>query len=430
MCTDDSNPDFIQTAVDCSLIRIGSYPFHANSIVVFTSKGLKILVPNCENGTKMETLNIQLREIVKVIVHYGKNFPVIFIYTTPNCSRFIRKTLNMSPIYVPNASNKCLYFDPVHMADHVKRIVLSARIIRDETKEAIKSIFPLSNYDEISHKDAVELFNQSRGPNEELGKRTMLTRAVDKQQQSLQQSQSLQSSQSDGIHKIFIYPKGKGGISINTEDYMCLATDQYLNDVIIDFYLKYVFLEKMSPEQRSKTHIFSSFFYKRLTATSARQRLIEKDLKMTPAQKRHNRVKSWTKNVNLFDKEFIVIPINELSHWFLAIICFPGLKQPHTMTDNRPINLISIQEKRKRAKAAKAHSNAQTPQLKKQVSLTIGNTTITPVNKKEDGNLYLNEDSMSERDEAEGDESDMTSEDEELEAVETPAKKSLIPIKQ
>lgn len=37
---------------------------------------------------------------------------------------------------------------------------------------------------------------------------------------------------------VFPPPPVRGGISINTEDYSCLAEDVFLNDVIIDFYLK------------------------------------------------------------------------------------------------------------------------------------------------------------------------------------------------
>lgn len=37
-------------------------------------------------------------------------------------------------------------------------------------------------------------------------------------------------------------------------------------------------------------------------------------------------VENWTKNVNIFEKDYLIIPINEKSHWFLAIICFPGLE--------------------------------------------------------------------------------------------------------
>lgn len=143
------------------------------------------------------------------------------------------------------------------------------------------------------------------------------------------------------VRKLLIYPKGRGGISINTYDYLCLGSDNYLNDVIIDFYLKYLHLEIITSEQREKTHIFSQFFYKRLTTMTK-----EKDLKLSAAQKRHQRVQSWTKNVNLFEKDFVIIPINEQSHWFLAIICFPNLTEPHTMDTNQPIKLMTPVQKK------------------------------------------------------------------------------------
>lgn len=67
------------------------------------------------------------------------------------------------------------------------------------------------------------------------------------------------------IKQLLTYPpEGRGRISINTEDYVCLATDQFLNDVIIDFYLKYL-IENLPDDRRNKVHVFSTFFYKRLT---------------------------------------------------------------------------------------------------------------------------------------------------------------------
>jgi sentrin-specific protease 7 len=137
------------------------------------------------------------------------------------------------------------------------------------------------------------------------------------------------------VFQLLIYPPGRGGISISTNDYACLASDTYLNDVIIDFYLKYIECELLSPEQREKTHIFSQFFYKRLTTMTNAN-----DPKLSPALNRHKRVANWTKNVNLFQKDFIIVPINERSHWFLAIICFPNLTEPRAMDDDKPVNLI------------------------------------------------------------------------------------------
>lgn len=41
-------------------------------------------------------------------------------------------------------------------------------------------------------------------------------------------------------YRILVYPPPpeKGGITLNNADYACLGEDQFLNDVIIDFYLK------------------------------------------------------------------------------------------------------------------------------------------------------------------------------------------------
>ena len=46
------------------------------------------------------------------------------------------------------------------------------------------------------------------------------------------------------------------------------------------------------------------------------------------AEKRHLRVKNWTRNINIFEKDFIIVPINKNAHWYLAIICYPYLLEP------------------------------------------------------------------------------------------------------
>ena len=54
---------------------------------------------------------------------------------------------------------------------------------------------------------------------------------------------------------------GQGGLP----DYACLEADAFLNDVILDFYLKYVNQEVLSLADKDRTLIFSTFFYDRLT---------------------------------------------------------------------------------------------------------------------------------------------------------------------
>lgn len=39
----------------------------------------------------------------------------------------------------------------------------------------------------------------------------------------------------------------------------------------------------------------------------------------------HSRVKNWTKNVDLFSKELVILPVCQSSHWYVAVICHAGL---------------------------------------------------------------------------------------------------------
>ncbi|XP_037723454.1 ubiquitin-like-specific protease 1C [Drosophila subpulchrella] len=124
-------------------------------------------------------------------------------------------------------------------------------------------------------------------------------------------------------------PTGTGALSIGMKDYMCLSRGSYLNDIIIDFYLRWLKNNVIPEGQRERTHIFSTFFHKRLTTLT---RPI--NAKQSAAQKRHERVQKWTRTVDIFDKDFIIIPFNEQAHWILAIICFPSLSGPVAYDDD------------------------------------------------------------------------------------------------
>ncbi|CAL8266445.1 unnamed protein product [Lota lota] len=121
-------------------------------------------------------------------------------------------------------------------------------------------------------------------------------------------------------------PPLKGGITVTMEDLQCLDSGQYLNDVIIDFYLKYL-LDKAPAAVAERSHIFSSFFYKQLTR---RDNASEDSSSATVSQslRRHQRVKTWTRHVDIFQKDFLFVPVNQEAHWYLVVICFPGLEEP------------------------------------------------------------------------------------------------------
>ncbi|XP_010151712.1 PREDICTED: sentrin-specific protease 7, partial [Eurypyga helias] len=129
------------------------------------------------------------------------------------------------------------------------------------------------------------------------------------------------------VKNLIVYPPppAKGGLGVTREDLECLEFGEFLNDVIIDFYLKYLLLEKAPKHLADRTHIFSSFFYKCLTRTEKNS---EGDLKVSEAQRRHRRVRTWTRHINIFSKDYIFVPVNEESHWYIAVICFPWLEEP------------------------------------------------------------------------------------------------------
>ncbi|XP_042260171.1 sentrin-specific protease 7b [Thunnus maccoyii] len=127
--------------------------------------------------------------------------------------------------------------------------------------------------------------------------------------------------------RLIQYPAApcKGRITVTKEDLACLNDGEFLNDVIIDFYLKFLLLEGVGGSVAERSHVFSSFFYKQL---SRRRAAGEGDAPSVPDRHtRHQRVKTWTRHVDIFTKDFLFVPVNQEAHWYLVVVCFPGLEE-------------------------------------------------------------------------------------------------------
>ncbi|XP_013876170.1 sentrin-specific protease 7b isoform X2 [Austrofundulus limnaeus] len=120
----------------------------------------------------------------------------------------------------------------------------------------------------------------------------------------------------------------KGRITVTEEDLACLDAGEFLNDVIIDFYLKYLLLEGVCGTVAQRSHVFSSFFYKQLS----RRRVAGEDEapSIPDRHMRHQRVKTWTRHIDIFTKDFLFVPVNQEAHWFLVVVCFAGLEEVQT----------------------------------------------------------------------------------------------------
>lgn len=66
--------------------------------------------------------------------------------------------------------------------------------------------------------------------------------------------------------------------------------------------------EIMTQSDRERSYFFNSFFYKKLTLRAPKEK---NDNQTSAAERRFNRVRRWTKKINLFEKDFIVVPICE-----------------------------------------------------------------------------------------------------------------------
>ncbi|KAK9879547.1 hypothetical protein WA026_006617 [Henosepilachna vigintioctopunctata] len=357
-------------SLQCRTARIGSYRTIPKENISISYSNVAIKVANVSNPKEVATIRIERNDIVKVLICFQKQLPVLFYYLRPNTGSSIREVLEMKENNVNN------YYEPLSDNESHRRITLLPENITEEVKKVLQSLYQPSMLEELTLKEANDILVKTC-PKE-------LTLA------------NLHTSSGSifEVKPLFTYPpEGRGRISINTEDYMCLGSDQFLNDVIIDFYLKFL-VHNLTLEEQERIHVFSTFFYKRLTTkpvkASRKSQPSELDPNLTPAEKRHARVKTWTKNIDLFKKDYVIVPINENCHWFLAIICFPGLEGCQTM-DGHSVK-IDITPKKKKESPTKT---------------TIGNVTITPV-KKED---IPCEELESDKDEAEGDESELESDD-------------------
>ncbi|KAK7457120.1 hypothetical protein VKT23_010420 [Stygiomarasmius scandens] len=121
-------------------------------------------------------------------------------------------------------------------------------------------------------------------------------------------------SQGNPEEVILYYPwEGVDSVQVYRQDFNQLDPPGWLDDSVIEIGLK-VFqtrLKELNPELAEQIYIFTPFFYTFLSESSP--------------EEGYNRVRGWTDadKVDIFNKKYLLIPINQSLHWFLAIIYHP-----------------------------------------------------------------------------------------------------------
>ncbi len=110
-----------------------------------------------------------------------------------------------------------------------------------------------------------------------------------------------------------------------------------MNDTIISFYLEYLrdTLGKENTEVAKRVFFHNSFFYDKLTSAKGAKNI------------NYDGVKKWTAKIDLLSYDYIIVPVNENAHWWVAIICNAPrlLPKPASITSDGEADLPGAAER-------------------------------------------------------------------------------------
>uniref|UniRef100_A0A0R3RGF8 ULP_PROTEASE domain-containing protein n=1 Tax=Elaeophora elaphi TaxID=1147741 RepID=A0A0R3RGF8_9BILA len=114
-------------------------------------------------------------------------------------------------------------------------------------------------------------------------------------------------------------------LHISIADLLCLAEGELLNGTIIDFYLNHIRCHLIQ-DPNLRMHIFPSLFWGNLKSwfrtlnLDGVEGLTMTGIGSTDGVSNPSRIQYWLEDEDIFDADFLVIPVNEYNHWSLTII--------------------------------------------------------------------------------------------------------------
>lgn len=94
------------------------------------------------------------------------------------------------------------------------------------------------------------------------------------------------------------------GLRITRKDLYTLADLNWLNDEVINFYMNLLIARGTSSNKNPKVHAMNTFFYPKLLSGG------------------HSSLKRWTRKVDIFAQDLMVVPIHLDIHWCMSIVDF------------------------------------------------------------------------------------------------------------
>lgn len=83
--------------------------------------------------TSFVTLDVKYRDIIKLLIHFGKSMPVLFFYTSINTGAMIRELLGMQdpkgPYYDPAGKGVYTYMNVLYLSSFYNLMIILKSII-------------------------------------------------------------------------------------------------------------------------------------------------------------------------------------------------------------------------------------------------------------------------------------------------------------
>ncbi|KAJ5512208.1 Peptidase C48 SUMO/Sentrin/Ubl1 [Penicillium fimorum] len=154
--------------------------------------------------------------------------------------------------------------------------------------------------------------------------------------------------------KPLVYPRnGKKKAEVTLSDRERLLRDDFLNDNLIALYMRFLqdHLERTNKEAAKRIYFFNTYFFATLTNTPRGERGIN-----------YGGVEKWTRNVDLFSYDYIVVPINENAHWYVAIICNLPSLSIGSADGVEPVQTPTLQKESSNASESEIQEIEETPE--------------------------------------------------------------------
>lgn len=92
-------------------------------------------------------------------------------------------------------------------------------------------------------------------------------------------------------------------LNISRADMHTLVDGEWLNDEVVNFYMNLI-MERSQKEGTPRVYAFNTFFFSKLLNGG------------------HAALKRWTRNVDLFSFDILLVPLHATTHWCLAVVDF------------------------------------------------------------------------------------------------------------